>query len=197
MGRIIPILLTILLAGGAGFALGRSMSGMDQRIAASSAAKAAGCAVTVGEVWTTGDDGDYAASAHTSGQDCAGAVATIVVRNPGGGVLWTEAYPTAQVFGLSDAGDPEAMRAALAAWLPKGDAMLNNTAKLPDWAAGQPGPSGEFPFMPEPDIDQTAYAAWKAKAVPLFCYPQGKESMACAALDAGRMDKLGVQLFPG
>jgi len=33
--------------------------------------------------------------------------------------------------------------------------------------------------------------------VPVFCYVQGMESMACVALQNGEMTKVGVQTFPG
>ena len=57
--------------------------------------------------------------------------------------------------------------------------------------------SGEFPFYPEPYYDRSGYEVLRQSDVPLFCYVQGMESIACVALENGRMEKVGVQSFPG
>jgi hypothetical protein len=197
MGRLAPILLTILIAGGAGFALGRSLSSLDARIAASSA-QTVGCKAHVEETWMEGESGAYRAMAHAFGERCSAAVAVVALLDPGGAPIWSEAHPAAEIFGLADAANAKAMEAALRDWIPNHDAMMNNTAKLPAWPEGAVAPAaGEFPFYPEPGMDRAAYEGWKAKAVPLFCYAQGRESLACLAFDGERLEKIGVQAFPG
>jgi hypothetical protein len=195
MQKVVPIILTILIAGLAGFAAGRSTAGLEARMAASGAAIAAneGCAALARGQWPIGAGGP-SLEARAFGPDCARATVVLVV---GGldGPLYQAAFPASRVFGLADAQSQETMTAALSEWLtPKGP---RTTADLPPWPPGAPGPEGEFPFYPTPDLTRDTYEELRGFAEPVFCLPQGMESALCLrALDGG-VEEIGVQAFPG
>jgi hypothetical protein len=67
------------------------------------------------------------------------------------------------------------------------------------WPHPQQGPttSSGFEFDPEPWINRETYLAMRARAEPMFCYVQGLESLACLVERHGRLEKIGVQAFPG
>jgi hypothetical protein len=135
--------------------------------------------------------------AYSEGPNCGQAVATIVVRNSVGAVLWADAMAAAQVMTLAEARDIPAMTAALASWV-QGASNLRTAAQLPAWAPTAQAPSaGGFEFYPEPWLDRDAYEALRARNDPIYCYVQGMESLACLHLQDGRLFKVGVQSFPG
>jgi hypothetical protein len=137
-------------------------------------------------------------SAFSEGPNCARASATIVVRDAGGAVLWVDAAASEHLFTLQDARNASDMRAALGAWISETANAFASTAALPPWEEGAEAPtSGEFPFYPESYIDHDYYESIRARAAPIYCYVQGMESMACLMLDDGRLEKIGVQSFPG
>jgi hypothetical protein len=157
-----------------------------------------GCVVTATAPWRPAGAGAFEVSASSAGPDCAHAVATIAIRDAAGQVLWAEAAPTAQLFGLADAHDNAAMQTALANWIESSNHTIAATSALPDWPQGAEAPqSGEFPFYPEQDLPRDEYLALRARNAPVFCYVQGMESQACVALDNGAIRKIGVQTFPG
>lgn len=137
----------------------------------------------------------YTVAASTAGPTCAGATATLTVTNAQGVELLNFSAPTEQVMTLAPAQDVAAMRTALADWI-KGDDMPT-TARLPVWTAGASTPQVEFPFYHEENITQQRYEAVRAADLPMFCFVQGMESMACHVLEDGALTKLGVQSFPG
>jgi hypothetical protein len=100
---------------------------------------------------------------------------------------------------LAQAHDQDAMRTALNEWIdPAHNTTMQTTSALPDWPANADAPaSGEFPFYPESYVDRDSYIALREADVPLLCYVQGMESMACLALRDGQLEKVGVQSFPG
>ncbi|MEQ1931724.1 MAG: hypothetical protein ABL957_14505 [Parvularculaceae bacterium] len=134
----------------------------------------------------------------TEGPTCAQAVALLVVRDAGGDVFWTDALPSARVMGLNEAATPAAMSAALAEWAGLPARHAQTTADLSPWSktSGQPGES-EFPFHPEAWMGEEAFARIAAEAAPMFCYVQGMESLSCLIERDGRLEKIGVQSFPG
>ena len=76
--------------------------------------------------------------------------------------------------------------------------VCDSTADLPVWPAGADAPdAGEFPFYVEEGFDRTGYEGMRAADRAMFCYVQGMESLACVAAVDGRLDKIGVQTFPG
>jgi ABC-type Fe3+-hydroxamate transport system substrate-binding protein len=132
------------------------------------------------------------------GGDCEQANATLTIKNAAGATLYTEAYPTAQVMTLATARDPAGMETALAEWIGSTNNTMATSGALPDWPANENAPvSGEFPFHPEGGLGRERYMGLRAADVPLFCFVQGMESMACLALENGALSKIGVQLFPG
>lgn len=90
------------------------------------------------------------------------------------------------------------MQAALAEWIdPARNTTLQTSSALPEWPASTEFPTnGEFPFYPE-GFTREAYNALRAAHLPLYCYVQGMESMACIVYGDGGVDKVGVQTFPG
>lgn len=156
------------------------------------------CNAAANNVWNPEGGGEFSIAANTSGPDCERAVATLVIRDGEGRVAWAEAYPTEHVMVLADAGDAGAMEAALSSWIDPEANTMQSTSALPEWLASANAPqSGEFPFYPEPEFDREGYAALRTSDVPLYCFVQGMESMSCLALSNGRLEKVGVQLFPG
>ncbi len=136
--------------------------------------------------------------AAASGPDCARAAATLVFRHADGDMALAEIYPSKDVMTLAAATDDAAMGVALAEWIDQTAPAFVTSANLPEWAVKADSPvNGDFPFYPNADLDRNSYAALRARAVPVFCYVQGMESMACLALEEGALSPIGVQLFPG
>lgn len=159
----------------------------------------AGCVVSASTPWRPLSGTEFTVESGTIGADCAKAVATIVVRNVQGEVLWSEAYPTEYVMVLAPAHDPEAMRAALAEWIaPESNTTLQTTGALPEWPANADQPqNGEFPFYPNEGVDRDSYNAIRTADTPMYCYVQGMESVNCLALRDGALESVGAQSFPG
>jgi len=155
------------------------------------------CRVNASHVWTA-EGQEYTVGASTTGPDCERAVATLVVRDADGRALWTDAFAVEHVFGLRDARDPADMETALRDWVSYENTTMATSSALPEWPQGADGPqNGEFPFYPEPYFDRDGYTALRALDAPMLCYVQGMESIACLALEGGRLEKVGVQVFPG
>ncbi len=162
-------------------------------------AQAAGCSVAVAKAWVPFKGPAYRSEAYSNGATCAGAVVTIVVRAPGGKVLWVDAAPAAQLMPFVDVKTPQRMRAGLNDWLSQ-QHPFKSTGDLPEWKKGADAPAmlGEFPFYAEAGVDQESYAKIRAEKQAMFCYVQGMESMACVAIAKdGSATKVGVQTFPG
>lgn len=157
------------------------------------------CNVTAQDTWRPEGAAEFSVDATTAGPDCERAVATLVIRDPEGRVAWAEAYPTEDIMVLASARDNGAMQVSLAGWInPAANTTMQNTSALPEWPASADSPqSGEFPFYPEEGYDRDSYNTLRANNLPLYCFVQGMESMACLALSGGRLEKIGVQGFPG
>lgn len=158
-----------------------------------------GCDTRAATTWAA-REATFSIEATTTGPDCARAVATMVVRDSSGAPVYTQSYETEHVMVLADARDTGAMEVALQGWTnPAANTLMQTTSALPDWPANATGPqSGEFPFYPEEGYDRESYMTLRANDLPLFCYVQGMESMAClAASGDGEVTKVGVQTFPG
>lgn len=121
----------------------------------------------------------------------------LVVRDGAGDIVWSHAAAAAHLFGVNEAGNSAEMSAALSDWASHAAQWPQTTADLPEWEAGADAPGGEFPFYPEQWIDRDAYLELRAKAEPMYCYVQGMESMACLTVYFDRLEKIGVQSFPG
>ncbi|MBC7768751.1 MAG: hypothetical protein H7124_08180 [Phycisphaerales bacterium] len=160
-------------------------------------ASARGCHAVATQNWAAGDQA-LSIDATSAGPDCEHGVATIVIRDTEGEVLWVTAYPTAQVMTLQDARDAEAMEAAMREWIAPENNTMETTAALPPWPENAEAPTaGEFPFYVEEGLDRDAYESIRAANHPLYCYVQGMESLACLASVDGGLGMVGVQLFPG
>jgi hypothetical protein len=157
------------------------------------------CPAAASQPWRPLSGTEFTVEAYADGPDCERAVATLVVRDAQGNVLYTEAAPSAHIMVLAQARGRAAMQVALAEWADaSNNTTMRTTAALPDWPAGANAPaSGEFPFYVEPGYDRDSYLQLRESNVPLFCYVQGMESMGCLALQDGALNKIGVQSFPG
>jgi hypothetical protein len=158
---------------------------------------APGCDARAVEAWSAGD-AQLSVEAATAGPDCARAVATLVVRDSSGAPLYADVHIAEYVMTLAPARDQAAMETALGEWVTPSTVMVSTSA-LPDWPANATAPqNGEFPFYPEEGYDRDSYMALRGNNLPLFCYVQGMESMACIAFSGdGEVSKIGVQTFPG
>lgn len=179
-------------------ACGQTVAPAPETTAVETASAAEGCAVSVTTPWRPLSGVEFQTTATTSGATCAEATATLRISYGADQTLYTEDFPTAHVMLLAPAQDSAAMQTALTEWLDQSHSMMPTTAQLPPWPTGAAQPtSGEFPFYPEEGVTQAAYEAWRTAAVPMFCFVQGMESMACLAWRDGALTKVGVQSFPG
>ncbi len=159
-----------------------------------------GCNVHVEKIWIEQESPlrRYTSEASTLGPTCQQAVATLIVRAREGSPIFAWAAPTQHIFGLKDAGDPAAMKTALEMWIDQSSAMLKTSSDLPPWEETESQPQrAEFPFMPAEWFDAAGWEALRQERLDLFCFPQGGESLRCAALRDGQMEEIGLQLFPG
>lgn len=141
-------------------------------------------------------------AARASGPSCDTGMASIAITDAAGKSLFAGEFDiapmTTTVF--AEAKTPETLKAALQRWIDPTDQMMATTQQLPDWASGADAPqSGEFPFYPAEGTTRDAYARLRARALPMFCFVQGGESMQCLALDkaTGALIDVGLQTFPG
>jgi hypothetical protein len=163
----------------------------------------AGCNVSVEAPWINEENRRYFTEAHVFGPSCQQGVAMLVIRQREGTPIYTWSGLVEHTFHLKDAAEPEAMKTAMSDWIFQGP-EVDTTETLPPWeqTEGQPQ-RAEFPFMPESWFDKAAWDALKAEKLPMFCFPQGMESLRCAVLRAGdataptQMEEIGLQLFPG
>ncbi len=154
----------------------------------------ADCDARARSAWTKG----VVAEAMSQGQTCANAVVTLVLRDSSGKPIWVDARIAAQVMIFVGAADRNAMTRTLADWIDQRKSAMARSDKLPDWPQGAAAPkAGEFPFYPDGEVDREAYMKLRGAHVPMFCYVQGMESMACVAMTSDGVTKVGVQTFPG
>ena len=154
----------------------------------------ADCDARARSAWTQG----VIAEAVSQGATCANAVVTLVLRASSGKPIWVDARIAAQVMIFGGVADRNAMTRTLGDWIDQRKSSMANSDKLPDWPRGAAAPkAGEFPFYPDGDVDRDAYMKLRSARVPMFCYVQGMESMACVALTSDGVTKVGVQTFPG
>jgi len=159
-----------------------------------------GCAAQAEAPWGPvgpGDQPSYRILAYANGGICEASVVTLAIVAPDGSPVFTWASAAETVFGLADQADAAAMTRALSDWIdPEGG--MATTGRLPPWeeTEGQ-ARRAEFPFMPSEWFDKATYEALRAEAAPLYCFTQGLESETCLALRDGRIEEIGLQLFPG
>ena len=188
----------VLLALASAFALSACGQNTGTTEPPAQTAAAEGCSITVSTPWRPLSGVEFNTTATTTGATCASAEATITISYGANQELYRETYPTAQVMLLAPAHDEAAMRAALADWLSQDHNQMNRTSTLPDWPAGADAPTAsEFPFYVEEGVTRDQYVAWRNADVPMFCYVQGMESLACLGWRDERFTKIGVQSFPG
>lgn len=161
---------------------------------------AAGCRAEAAQTWRPLGTGDpFTINAVARGPTCPQATVILTIRNPQGDVVWTDSHAAAQVMTLAYRHeDARTLAAAMAEWIDPNTTNLKLTRDLPDWPEGAEAPmAGEFPFYPETFVDRTEYLRLRNTLFPIYCYVQGMESIACLALEHGRLTKIGVQTFPG
>ncbi|MGE3142466.1 MAG: hypothetical protein AB7L65_04040 [Hyphomonadaceae bacterium] len=169
----------------------------DDTPAMATAATANLCDAHAEKIWSPTGGQRFTVTAATAGPACARAEATLIVRGADNAELLRFTALTEHIFDLREAVDSEAMAAALAAWIDQSQSQLGTTARLPEWPHGAGEPGGEFPFYPEERVSRAAYLAKRAANLPMFCFTQGLESLACYVLENGALERLGVQTFPG
>lgn len=159
---------------------------------------APGCDARAAVPWQAAGE-QFSAEATTTGPDCQRAVATLVIRDSSGTPVYADVHMADHVMVLAPAQDAAAMETALREWLDQSsNTTMQTSSALPEWPANASSPqNGEFPFYPEEGFDRASYGALREANVPLFCYVQGMESMACLSLSDGGLAKIGVQSFPG
>lgn len=158
-----------------------------------------GCDARVEKPWVTGAT-THTVEASTAGPTCAQAVVTLSVRGADGSPELAWSSPTQDIFGLYDATDAEAMKAALADWINQSNSMFATASALPAWADGKDAPSAaneEFPFRAEGWLDRASWEQMRKDNAPVFVFPQGRESQAVFLLRDGQLEPIGVQQFPG
>ena len=159
---------------------------------------AAYCDAAVDGEWRSAAGSRFRVEATTSGPSCRQSAALIIVRDASGDIIWTDSRPAASVAGLNTPTTRTPMSFALQEWIDFA-ARGQTTAELPPWPRSEQGPrsSSGFDFEAEPWINREYYQAMRARAEPMFCYVQGLESLACLVELNGRLEKIGVQAFPG
>jgi hypothetical protein len=158
------------------------------------------CAAHAEKPWNAGGAGTFTAIAQTMGPDCPKAVVTLAVRAADGKPLLAWAAKAEDIFGLYDAPDRTAMTTALSTWMDQAMSSYKTTTELEEWTKGAaaPGKAGEeFPFHPESWIDQATWETMRKDNIPVFSFPQGRESLAVYALRDGQMELIGLKQFPG
>jgi hypothetical protein len=166
-------------------------------VVASPVRAATGCDANAASSWSPARQRPLKVEAFAHGGRCDKAVVMLVVRGADGTPLWTDSRVGAFVMLFSGVRTTREMQSALSSWI-RQEHQLKSAANLPPWPVGAAQPSsGEFPFIPDDGVDRATYEAARALRLPLFCYVQGMESMACVVLKDGGMSKFGVQLFPG
>jgi hypothetical protein len=156
------------------------------------------CAAAAEKAWIQREGASFVAQASVTGPTCQKGVALLVIRDAQQTPVFTWAGAVGDIFALKDVTNGLAMRAALLEWIDQSNSALANTGSLPPWeeTEGQPK-RAEFPFHPEAWYDAAAWEALRQEKLDLFCFPQGGESLDCAALRNGKMETVGVQQFPG
>lgn len=161
------------------------------------AARNSGCGGVVWQTWAPVRNSVFRAEAFSDGPTCAHAVVTLVIRAPDGAPLWADAMPASQVMTFSQVRKSGKMTAALREWLAQSH-LFRSSLDLPAWKKGEAAPiAGEFPFYPDEAVDRDYYEQVRSERLPVFCYVQGMESLACIVLKDGAMMKVGLQTFPG
>lgn len=163
-------------------------------------APAQNCDVRAEAKWAPDARRTYAIQAAASGPTCAQDVVVLAVRAPDGSPILAWAGRAADLFGLSEAPDAGAMKAALAAWIDQGSNNFTTASTLPPWPEDSETPaseSSEFPFHPESWFDRAGWERMRTENAPLFAFPQGRESLAVFLLRDGQLEPIGVQQFPG
>lgn len=156
------------------------------------------CIANADARWTRPGAPVFTATASTQGADCAHAVATLILRDPDGVTLYTEAMRADELAALAQADNAASMQVALAGWLAQINPTLNTTGDLPPWAPDANSPqTGVFPFIPAQGIDRTKYDALRTHPVPLYCFTESMQSQTCLAWQNNELDKIGAQTFPG
>jgi len=156
---------------------------------------AAGCEADATTSWTA-NGSTFNVNARTDGPSCEKSVVFLTIRAADGAPVYVWSGQPSYLFGLSYATDATEMKAALAEWIVS--TGPESTSTLPPWeeTEGQPK-RAEFPFMAPEWMDKAGYSELKAGNFPMYCFPQGMESLQCIALRDGMAEEVGLQLFPG
>jgi hypothetical protein len=185
MQKLIPILLTVLLAGASGFALGRSLSSMDARMAAAGAAKAAACEHTTSTPLAfAGAEPQDLLAVRSEGVDCNALLAIATIKDRDGRIIFAHAR-------AMDPATPETVDASLAAVARVSERRAREA--LPEWPKG--ADPGGFSDSVVPTTERAAYEKAREADLPLLLvarrgggfdayafFAESGESVAVAAL---------------
>jgi hypothetical protein len=186
LGKLAPIVLTVLIAGFAGFTAGRARTGLEARVAASSAIKAGadGCGkLGSKEIAFTGRRD--LAEVRIEGPDCGRALVLWTVRNGDKELVLSGAEPYGAWDLTLERGKPPA------AGMPEAiiNSILNqmevrNSDWLPAWPNGQASLHGaDDPGYSSTPLTRGDYEALRAAKRPILCYGVAHEAGACAVWD--------------
>lgn len=150
--------------------------------------------MSVRQVWLesfTAEAGD--------GDDCAGDVITLRVRNGAGTMVHETSHRKIDLFGFEDVKTPADMQVALEEWVSRYPASAT-TERLPPWREGEALPEHrEFPFYVDDRMSRARYEHIRQSNRGMQCYVQGRESLLCLVPDKNgdRLEVIGIQSFPG
>ena len=134
------------------------------------------CTAQATRTWRIGGE-IYRLDATAHGATCAGAQATLVLRAPGGAVIYTASFATADIP-LSfnpNAADSSALNDDINLWI-ENQAPGSTARALPAWPA-----SADKPPQFRPSVTHDVYEAARASADPIYCFPDSGEGHACRA----------------
>ncbi len=143
---------------------------------------------------------DYGIEAHALGEDCTRAVTIAIIRRKDGTPVLIETAGADYLLGFAEARAPAAMRTALMQWIGADGAAVTpmRSSALPEWPAGEPVTSGEFPLYPDEAWDPAKYETLRAADTEIFGLVTGAESMSLYLPTVeGLWEKIGIQALPG
>ena len=163
------------------------------------------CDVRATRIWQSDHSKPFTVDAFSSGPDCSNAVVSLVIRSKTGKPEFWFSSPAADLAAFTTINEKpiansKAMKAALEQWIGLATKpILDGFDKLPDWKAGDAGPTqSEFPFRVNDAITRDDYIKWRKSKRALFCFVQGMESANCLIVnDSGSIIEVGIQSFPG
>ncbi len=165
----------------------------------------AACDIEVSSVWIENPGGQrgsrqvYMLFGESEGEACEQATLKLALRAPNGRVLWRDQFSRSQIYGFSDAQEPDRMRGRLIDWITNIDGLNRTTRQLPTWPEQMEKPyvGDGNPFLPARDMTREEYEKIRLANRPLYCYTAGPLFWNCLALirEENEVKYLGIQTF--